>query len=109
MKTYEFRQLVTVENVIVVNAENEEQAQEVAIDRWNDLVPYNNKDFKFISEETLDFDIIEIDDKQHSVFVGGTEVNDYMLSKKSAELLASEYIQDGYTDVSVEKISEVKS
>lgn len=39
----------------------------------------------------------------YTVWVGGTEVNDYLLDKANAELLAEQYIDDGYTDVSVEK------
>lgn len=37
--------------------------------------------------------------KKYSVWVGGIEVNDYLLTKIEAELLAAEYINQGYDDV----------
>ena len=40
----------------------------------------------------------------YTVWVGGTEVNDHLLSKDKAEKLAKEYTDDGYDDVIVEKI-----
>ena len=43
---------------------------------------------------------------QYTVWVGGAEVNDYLLSKIDAEVLAEEYKEDGYDDVSVEKIDD---
>lgn len=44
--------------------------------------------------------------KNYTVWVGGTEVNDYYLTKEQAEKLADEYINDGYDDVKIEKIEE---
>lgn len=32
----------------------------------------------------------------HSVFVGGSEVNDYLLTLDQADELALEYLEDGY-------------
>ena len=39
--------------------------------------------------------------ENYSVFVGGTEVNDYLLTKEQAENLAQEFIDDGYDDVEI--------
>tara|TARA_R100001015_G_C4634922_1_gene202681 strand:+ start:202 stop:384 length:183 start_codon:yes stop_codon:yes gene_type:complete len=39
----------------------------------------------------------------YSVWIGGTEINDYYMHKKQAEDLANQYIQDGYDDVKIEK------
>jgi hypothetical protein len=46
--------------------------------------------------------------KEYSVFVGGTEVNDYYLTLKEARELAYDYeVEQGYQDVFVWKM-EVK-
>lgn len=42
-------------------------------------------------------------DKCYSVWVGGIEVNDYLMTKNEAEKLANEYRADGYDDVYVDK------
>lgn len=42
--------------------------------------------------------------KKYSVWVGGSEVNDYYLTKEQAEYLAEEYKEDGYDDVVIEEI-----
>ncbi len=42
---------------------------------------------------------------KYTVWVGGTEVNDYYLTKQQAENLAFEYEQQGYDDVIVEQIN----
>ena len=39
-----------------------------------------------------------------SVFVGGTEVNDYLLTRQCAEELAEQFTNDGYNDVHVVNI-----
>lgn len=36
---------------------------------------------------------------KYTVFVGGVEVNDYILTKEQAKVLAKKYINDGYDDV----------
>lgn len=41
----------------------------------------------------------------YTVWVGGTEVNDFYLSKDKADTLAQEYIDDNYDDVIIEKIN----
>ena len=41
--------------------------------------------------------------KNHTVWVGGVEVSDCLLSKREADNLADEYRADGYDDVSVEQ------
>ena len=41
-----------------------------------------------------------------SVWVGGIEVNDYMLSAERARLVANWYISNGYDDVAVEQYDE---
>ena len=43
-------------------------------------------------------------EKIYTVFVGGTEVNDYYLSQEEANRLAEEYREDGYTDVEIIKV-----
>jgi hypothetical protein len=45
-------------------------------------------------------------EKEFTVWVGGTEVNDYYLTEVEAEALANEYLDDGYDDVIVENINE---
>ena len=40
--------------------------------------------------------------EKHSVWVGGVEVNDYLLSRQQAEELAEEYKADGYDDVVID-------
>ena len=42
--------------------------------------------------------------KKYTVWVGGGEVNDYLLSLDSANKLANEYIIDGYDDVNIIEI-----
>lgn len=39
--------------------------------------------------------------KFYNVWVGGTEVNDYPLSKKDAQNLQDDYIDDGYIDTEI--------
>jgi hypothetical protein len=46
--------------------------------------------------------------EKYTVWVGGTEVNDYYLSLEEAEMLAFEYQDDGYDDVKIQKIEEEK-
>ena len=43
---------------------------------------------------------------KYTVWVGGTEVNDFYLTKEQAEDLAFEYKQDGYDDVCIEEVEE---
>lgn len=46
----------------------------------------------------------------YTVWVGGTEVNDYYLTKEEATELATKFIKDGYDDVEIELVnmSEVR-
>ena len=44
--------------------------------------------------------------KKFSVWVGGTEVNDQLLTREEAENLAFEYEKDGYDDVIIEEIKK---
>jgi hypothetical protein len=46
-----------------------------------------------------------VKNNKYTVWVGGTEVNDYYLTKQQAENLAFEYEQQGYDDVIVEQIN----
>ena len=39
----------------------------------------------------------------YSVWVGGSEVNDYPLTKEVAEMILSRYIAAGYDDASIRK------
>ena len=43
---------------------------------------------------------------KYSVWVGGVEVNDFYLSFDEAKLLASQYSDEGYDDVKIEKVEE---
>ena len=45
-------------------------------------------------------------EKEFTVWVGGTEVNDYLLTEVEALALADEYLDDGYDDVIVENIND---
>lgn len=45
------------------------------------------------------------DERCWTVWVGGTEANDYYLSKEEAEFLAKLFTDDDYDDVIVEKVS----
>lgn len=40
----------------------------------------------------------------YSVWVGGSEVNDYALPLEKAQQWADQYKQDGYEDVAIEEI-----
>lgn len=42
-------------------------------------------------------------EKRFSVWVGGVEVNDYLLTKKEAEKLARSWRNKGYDDVSIDE------
>ena len=44
--------------------------------------------------------------KHYSVWVGGSEVNDYYLSREDAISLANEYRDNGYDDVVIEKVEK---
>jgi hypothetical protein len=46
-------------------------------------------------------------EKKFTVWVGGIEVNDYLLTLQEAEELAEEYEMDGYDDVIIEDVSDV--
>ena len=39
----------------------------------------------------------------YTVWVGGVEVNDYLLTKEQADQLAQKFLVDGYDDVQVEE------
>jgi hypothetical protein len=45
-----------------------------------------------------------MEENKYTVWVGGTEVNDYLLTKKQAEDIAEEYEEKGYDDVAIEKV-----
>lgn len=40
---------------------------------------------------------------KYSVWIGGVEVNDYLLNLKEAKKLAKFYKEQGYTDVIIDK------
>jgi hypothetical protein len=46
------------------------------------------------------------DNAVYSVFVGGTEVNDFYLTHEQAEDLADDFYDDGYDDVEIIKVWE---
>jgi len=49
-----------------------------------------------------------MNEDRYTVWVGGSEVNNYHLTLIEAEELADEYIEDGYDDVQIEKITGEK-
>lgn len=54
------------------------------------------------------YTVVESNDSsgaKYSVWVGGTEINDYLLSEDEAYEIASLYIDEGYDDVRVERQS----
>ena len=44
-----------------------------------------------------------MEEEKYTVWVGGVEVNDNLLTKDEAEALKDEYINDGYDDVVIDK------
>ena len=46
-----------------------------------------------------------MNEDRFTVWVGGSEVNNYYLTLIEAAELADEYIEDGYDDVQIEKIT----
>ena len=44
--------------------------------------------------------------KTYTVWVGGTEVTDYLLTKKEAVALANAFIEDNYDDVCVFNVGD---
>ena len=60
-----------------------------------------------IHDKDFNYDINELKNslmKKFSVWVGGTEVNDQLLTREEAENLAFEYEDDGYDDVIIEEV-----
>ncbi len=58
-----------------------------------------------INDKDFNYNINELKNslmKKFSVWVGGTEVNDYLLTREQAENLAFEY--EGYDDVIIEEV-----
>ena len=49
-----------------------------------------------------------MNDKEYTVWVGSTEVNDVLLDWEKALKLAHIYIDDGYDDVVIELVEEDK-
>lgn len=45
-------------------------------------------------------------ENKYIVWVGGVEVNDYLLTRKEAKILAGIYEEEGYNDVIIEKIND---
>lgn len=43
------------------------------------------------------------EEKKYSVWVGGIEVNDYLLTLNDANVLANEFTGRGYSDVKIDK------
>jgi hypothetical protein len=58
-----------------------------------------NKDFNYNINELKNSLM-----KKFSVWVGGTEVNDQLLTREEAEILAFEYEDNGYDDVIIEEV-----
>jgi hypothetical protein len=58
-----------------------------------------NKDFNYNINELKNSLM-----KKFSVWVGGTEVNDQLLTREEAEILAFEYEDNGYDDAIIEEV-----
>lgn len=43
---------------------------------------------------------------KYTVWVGGVEVNDHLLTKEEADVLAENYKNDGYDDVQIESVMD---
>jgi hypothetical protein len=54
---------------------------------------------------TTILDSQDVDNTQYSVWVGGTEVNDYLVDKETAEEIAGDWTRDGYDDVKIEEVA----
>ena len=60
-----------------------------------------------IHDKDFNYNINELKNslmKKFSVWVGGTEVNDQLLTREEAEILAFEYEDNGYGDVIIGEI-----
>lgn len=60
-----------------------------------------------IHDKDFNYNINELKNslmKKFNVWVGGTEVNDYLLTREEAEILAFEYEDNGYDDVVIEEV-----
>ena len=60
-----------------------------------------------IHDKDFNYNINELKNslmKKFSVWVGGTEVNDQLLTREEAENLAFEYEDNGYDDVIIEEV-----
>jgi hypothetical protein len=40
----------------------------------------------------------------YTVWVGGVEVTDYLITEAQAKVIADSYIENGYTDVEIEQV-----
>jgi hypothetical protein len=53
--------------------------------------------------DAIPYELKKIDTEYfYSVWVGGVEVNNYLLTKEQAEKLAQEWIDDGYDEVAID-------
>lgn len=68
-------------------------------DRYDDAIAAAKKICEDYILSKIEYESV----KQYTVFVGGAEVNDELLTIDEAEDLAEEYKKDGYDDVSVLK------
>ena len=50
---------------------------------------------------------MEKKEKIFTVWVGGVEVNDYLLTRQEAEDLAFDFIEDGYDDVIIDEYNDL--
>ena len=65
------------------------------------------KNPSLINDKQFNYDLnecINALEEKFTVWVGGVEVNDYLLTREEAENLAFEYEEDGYDDIIIEKI-----
>jgi len=45
-------------------------------------------------------------DTKYTVWVGGNEIIDYYVDRYTAEVIARQWIEQGYDDVQIERISQ---
>ena len=78
-------------------------------DKYKDLKEQLFKNPSLINDKQFNYNInecINALEEKYSVFVGGVEVNDYLLNREEAENLAFEYEDDGYDDVVIQEVNQ---
>ena len=58
--------------------------------------------------KNLQLGVYKMKNETYAVWVGATEVTDYLVSKEVAELIKKDWIEKGYDDCIIEKIRGLK-